>query len=370
MPKPEDELITLASRMEAFAKRGQLPEIQQPLAKLQAAAEKVGEAWSGSLLGYQAYVYYANLKPPPPGAHFSREWGLMDTFSGGTVGDWVELDPQELIAFIKETAGNPDLTAASLLLSEVTAEFETSRMDVLSIVSRRKREDQLLQQQWDRLSKLKIESRAGLLQVWTPTGKFISRDMTAMGQGFWTPPHLSVLVEAIEVKSALQRASELASIARQVARHVARHQRSMTKGNRVFVGHGKSNVWLELRNFLEDRLGLEVDEFNRVQVAGISNKERLIEMLDSAAMAFIVMTGEDEQPDGSFQPRMNAVHEVGLFQGRLGFTRAIILLEEECSEFTNIEGLGQIRFPKRNIGATFENVRQVLEREGILTNVV
>ena len=85
-------------------------------------------------------------------------------------------------------------------------------------------------------------------------------------------------------------------------------------------------------------------------------------------MAFVVMTGEDEQPDGSFQPRMNAVHEVGLFQGRLGFSRAIVLLEEGCTEFSNIEGLGQLRFPKGKIDAVFEQVREVLERENLLGN--
>jgi hypothetical protein len=43
-----------------------------------------------------------------------------------------------------------------------------------------------------------------------------------------------------------------------------------------------------------------------------------------------------------------------------------MLLEEGCSEFSNIHGLGQIRFPKGNIKAAFEEVRQVLEREGVL----
>jgi predicted nucleotide-binding protein len=63
--------------------------------------------------------------------------------------------------------------------------------------------------------------------------------------------------------------------------------------------------------------------------------------------------------------RENVVHEIGLFQGRLGFGRAIILLEEGCEEFSNIQGLGQIRFPKGNIGAKFEDIRAVLEREGL-----
>jgi len=78
------------------------------------------------------------------------------------------------------------------------------------------------------------------------------------------------------------------------------------------------------------------------------------------------MTGEDEQADGKVQARMNVVHEAGLFQGRLGFTRAILLIEDGCEEFSNIEGLGQIRFTKGNISTAFEEIRQVLEREGVV----
>ena len=317
-------------------------------------------------MGYHAYVYYAGLASPPPGAHFSQEWGLMQAFSGGTVGEWVEFDPDEVEVAIKEAAGNPDMTPASSLSAEIAAEFETSRMDVLSVLEPRKAKDQLLQRLWDRLDKLSIKGPAAMLQAWLPNGQFMTRDTTAMGQGLWTPPHLSVLSEVLAVRSALDRTTKLSSIARQAGRHMARHQRPRTSGHRVFVGHGRSQVWLELRNFLKDRLGLEVDEFNRVPVAGVAHTERLIEMLDAAVMAFVVMTGEDEQPDGSFQPRMNAVHEVGLFQGRLGFSRAIVLLEEGCPEFTNIEGLGQLRFPKGKVSAIFEEVRQVLERENVL----
>jgi predicted nucleotide-binding protein len=126
-------------------------------------------------------------------------------------------------------------------------------------------------------------------------------------------------------------------------------------------------IWRELKDFVQDRLHLPWDEFNRVPVAGVTNIARLSEMLDAAAIAFLIMTGEDELADGKLHARMNVVHEAGLFQGRLGFTRAIVLLEEGCEEFTNIEGLGQIRFPKGNIKAAFDEVRRVLEREGITT---
>jgi predicted nucleotide-binding protein len=138
-------------------------------------------------------------------------------------------------------------------------------------------------------------------------------------------------------------------------------------GTTVFIGHGRSPLWRELKDFLRDRLHLAVNEFNSVPAAGMPTTKRLAEMLDAARFAFLIMTAEDEQPDGKQRARENVVHEAGLFQGRLGFKKAIILLEEGCEEFSNIHGLGQIRFPKGNISAKFERMRLVLEREGVIT---
>ena len=89
-------------------------------------------------------------------------------------------------------------------------------------------------------------------------------------------------------------------------------------------------------------------------------------MLDQSAIAFLVMTAEDDQADGKLHARQNVIHEAGLFQGRFGFSKAILMLEEDCEEFSNIQGLGQIRFPAGRISSAFEDVRLVLEREGIL----
>jgi predicted nucleotide-binding protein len=138
------------------------------------------------------------------------------------------------------------------------------------------------------------------------------------------------------------------------------------KGTTICIGHGRSLVWRELKDFLADRLHLTVDEFNSVSTAGISTTERLSEMLDAAAFAFLIMTGEDEQADGKLHARLNVVHEAGLFQGRLGFRKAILLLEDGCEEFSNAHGVGQIRFSNGRISSTFEEIRQVLERERVI----
>lgn len=137
-------------------------------------------------------------------------------------------------------------------------------------------------------------------------------------------------------------------------------------GKRIFIGHGRSPLWRELKDFLWERLGLPWDEFNREATAGYSTTERLQTMLSQAAFALIVMTAEEEHSDAMLHARPNVIHEVGLFQGHLGLTRAIVMLEDGCSEFSNIIGLSQIRFPRGDIAARFEEVRRVLEREALI----
>lgn len=135
---------------------------------------------------------------------------------------------------------------------------------------------------------------------------------------------------------------------------------------KVFIGHGHSPVWRELKDFITERLQLTVDEFDRSPAAGMTITKRLKQMLDSASIALLVMTAEDGQPDGTLRARENVVHEVGLFQGRLGFEKAIIILEKGCEEFSNINGLVHIKFPKGEIKGAFEEIRRVFEREGLL----
>jgi predicted nucleotide-binding protein len=135
----------------------------------------------------------------------------------------------------------------------------------------------------------------------------------------------------------------------------------------VFIGHGRASAWREVKDFVDQRLKLQWEEFNRTPVAGLSAKERLITMLDRASFALLVMTAEDAHADQTVHARANVIHEAGLFQGRLGFERAIILLEDGCEEFTNVVGLCQLRFPKGRVSAIFEDIRAVMEREALLT---
>ena len=229
-----------------------------------------------------------------------------------------------------------------------------------------------MQRQFDAVEKLSVRHPQEIARQFIGGGQVFSRDGTAMTQGFVVASHqsLSALpLAAMELETAIDN---LEKATRLSAAHVARlHERqkpvmTTNKSTTVCIGHGRSPLWRELKDFLVERLHVPVDEFNSIPTAGISTTDRLGEMLDAAAFAFLIMTGEDEQADGKAHARLDVVHEAGLFQGRLGFRKAIILLEEGCEEFSNVHGLGQIRFLKGNISTKFEEIRRVLERERVV----
>lgn len=357
-------------------RRGNDPAISEPLAALELAAETIGKSWSGSNMGYQSRVYYVDFEVPPRGAHFDSEWGLIGQFHG-TTGDWREHQTDAVIALIYNAAGVGDIDNAKEVADWARPVWENARAEVVSVLNA------LLAGSEDPLLRQLLEEAEGVKDLSVPDaeralvghiGTRLISDTTAFSQGFMAAPHQQVIARVIAVRSIFGACASLAAIAERGAAHMerlemsqrSRGQQPMAAGERVFIGHGHSLLWRELKDFVSDRLALRWDEFNRVPVAGFTNIARLSEMLDNARIAFIVLTAEDETTDGTERARQNVVHEAGLFQGRLGFSRAIVLLEEGCEEFSNIAGLGQIRFPHGKINAAFDEVRQVLEREGFV----
>ncbi|QSQ19315.1 nucleotide-binding protein [Pyxidicoccus parkwayensis] len=279
-----------------------------------------------------------------------------------------------MVQEVRKRAGDPDFPALSETSDKAKKVFADCK-ERLQVVF-----DALLSGSQDRpLEELRTELMGleacipfpKLVHDAMPKGMFASRDTRALQEGVQAPPHLQMNFNAIALESPRSSLEEVARIARQARRYL--EMRMNLKGKTVaradgtiFIGHGHSSAWRDLKDFIKDRLELVPDEFNLESAAGLTTAQRLEEMLDSASFAFLVMTAEDEHADNTLHARENVIHEVGLFQGRLGFRRAIVMLEEGCKEFSNIQGLGQIRFPRGNIKAKSEEIRQVLEREGLL----
>jgi predicted nucleotide-binding protein len=253
--------------------------------------------------------------------------------------------------------------------------FRDAHDDAISLLRAelRRVEDEHLRAILEDVLELRALSYDACIRAQLPSGQFASRDSLAINQGIRSAPHQEVIAQVVALRSPFQAADKLALLCHRAARHLARiggevaptgaHART---AKRVVIGHGQSPLWRELKDFIADRLKLAWDEFNRVAVAAVATTDRLQQMVESSTLALLVATAEEEGADRTFGARQNVIHEIGLFQGHLGFSRAIVLLEDGCEEFSNIHGLGQIRFPRGNIAACFEEVRRVLEREGVL----
>lgn len=298
----------------------------------------------------------------------------MGVFSGST-GDWCEYTSDQVKAVIFDLADGATLDEPRTAGDAAREVWQRERSEAISIMTAAGVVDPVIEgliEEAQSISDLSIgAARKALVGS---IGSVMTRDTTALSQGFSAAPHQDVQAEVIAIESVFRACKDLADIADRAAAHLGRVEKArvavgqgaLPRGNRVFIGHGASPAWLELKSFISDRLQLEWDEFNRVPVAGVTNIARLSEMLDEATIAFLICTAEDETSIGEVRARQNVVHEAGLFQGRLGFGRAIVLLEEGCEEFSNIAGLGQIRFPAGSISSAFEEVRKVLEREGMI----
>lgn len=131
----------------------------------------------------------------------------------------------------------------------------------------------------------------------------------------------------------------------------------------IFIGHGHNPQWKNLKDHLHEKHKYNIEAYEIGARAGHVIRDILQDMLSHSSFALLVMTGEDEMQDGTLRARQNVIHEVGLFQGKLGFHRAIVLLEDGTEDFSNLQGIEQIRFSKGNIKETYGDVLAVLHRE-------
>lgn len=131
----------------------------------------------------------------------------------------------------------------------------------------------------------------------------------------------------------------------------------------VFIGHGQSNQWRDLKDHLHEKHKVKVEAYEIGARAGHAIRDILEDMLRKSSFALLVLTAEDETASGEMRARQNVVHELGLFQGKLGFNRAIVLLEEGTEEFSNIHGIHQMRYAKGNIKETYGEVLATIGRE-------
>jgi predicted nucleotide-binding protein len=368
-----DDLVRAARRCERAALAFDAEGVKSTAMRVLDAVADVEKSWSGGWFGYHAFAYIQGFRPKTPRDHF-------DTFSGDSAfnetvgGPWVQYDREHVRSLILHRANVTNLDLIDTVAKEADTVFTEVKAELLPTI------DALLDVQNDTSIKSVREKIASLEDHVSVQDLFDfrarranpqTRDLRAMTGGVQAPPHIELELYVASQFTHKAQLEKLAEHANYLVTYLQKRRKmggksvAKTKG-KIFIGHGRSRIWRDLKDFVHERLGLPWDEFNRESTPGISTKERLETMLDDAMFAFIVMTAEDEHADNTKHARVNVVHEAGLFQGRLGFQRAIVLLEDGCEEFSNIAGLGQIRFPSGDLSSKFDEIRRVLEREKLV----
>jgi predicted nucleotide-binding protein len=367
-----DELRDIAFKLKERAK--DVSEIATAIAAIEKAAQQIGKSFCGSWLGYYSRVYYKDFAAPPCGARFDPEWGLklgqnaVSAMGGisGSIGSWREYSTEAIAEKILDLAGNPllDMEKSKAAFEQ----FKKANSVIRSIMEAQRlvQWDTYLEELLESTQSLSILDANRIASQQITRGEFLCRDQRASAEGLQIPQHIMELARMTVIRNSFSVCDNLSILLEEIALHLERIGDMGNESNKIFIGHGKSIVWRDLKDFLQEKLCLPVEEFNSSSAAGMSIVERLTEMLHVSKFAFLIMTGEDENTGGKMQARLNVIHEIGLFQGRLGFKRAIVLLEDGCEEFSNIHGLTQIRFPKGDIKARSQEIREVLVREGVI----
>lgn len=265
---------------------------------------------------------------------------------------------------------NP-LQELRLHVEALAVAIETNPKFFASIVHYVRRLRQILTEATDDLSQSELQVLAtkieGFYVEWRPTG-----------QGLYIPPRETSDTDStvVEINRLVSR---LALLDESAFRELTRQITTAATGKPppppeavaktcVFVGHGRSKLWARVKVFLEDELGLATITYESEPRTGESIVPILEKMLTQATFAVLILTAEDETSEGHRRARQNVIHEAGLFQGKLGFKKAILLVQHGVESFTNVAGLQHIPFSGESIEQTFYELQRALRRERQLQN--
>lgn len=131
----------------------------------------------------------------------------------------------------------------------------------------------------------------------------------------------------------------------------------------VFLAHGRSTQWLALKEFITSECGLTTVAFNSGTWSGRSVTEALSQYLEQCSFAVCVLTAEDTHGGPQAWARENVIHEVGLFQGRFGESRVVLLVEEGCGFVPQAPPDQVLRYPRGAIESTFWRVRALIRAQ-------
>lgn len=379
-----EDLIALAGQLEKAEEPIRSANANRSLGELEKAIRIAESAWSGSWLGYHARVYHEEMEPLPPGTKFQPQWGLItgEEVDKPSTGKWNKYRREDVVRFIRERAGNPDLgplREASAKAARLHGEARAALAPVLRNWLSKPGNDPILESLAAKVSESITHSEEDFLKKWAPRKPPTSRDQIAVEEGVVAPPHLLVKAEVWAIRHPFMVCGELAKTLRWLVSHATETQKkreekhppaavvppvvAKSDARGIGVGHGKSTLGLRLRDRIAEKFSIPCHGFPQVPLPGLGTMATMLEVLPKTRFAILVLTREDVGNEGELTAQLNVVRLAGLFQGRLGFTRVLLLLEECATLLPGVKDLPLLIFPEGNPLAIWPEVSAILESE-------
>lgn len=139
--------------------------------------------------------------------------------------------------------------------------------------------------------------------------------------------------------------------------------RPSTPGTGVFIAHGVDPQWEAVRRFLEQECRVPVYALAG-DVSGANLDDAMRQHLFRCTFGVCVLATADTLP-GEGRAEQSLVHQAGVLQGRYGFRRVAMLVEQGCATFSNVAGLIRLDFEAGHVESTFWQLERMLRREGV-----
>jgi predicted nucleotide-binding protein len=322
---------------------------------------RVNNAWSGSLWGYQSNVYYKDFQIPPKGAYFSKEWGInnsiieFDEFNmiGGSIGEWKEYRNEEVTNFINEQISDIKLSQIFQDSDKCKKIFEDCKDDIILIINSMGllENDDFLQKLIKELEEIIIPSQEDFLKSKFPKKMtFSTRDRRVDGKIYY-PPHL-ILESFFHEKIAIFTLSNLLYkhtnkiikyLSKKIKRkiHMDRKQTELT--NKIFIVHGHDEALKnEVARYIE-KLGLEAIILDEQASKGRTIIEQIEQHCSDVSFGIVLYTSCDigGKTEEDLQPRarQNVVFEHGYLMGKIGRKNIVALVKDKVEKPSDISGV-------------------------------
>lgn len=129
----------------------------------------------------------------------------------------------------------------------------------------------------------------------------------------------------------------------------------------IFLSHGKSPLWQEVANYIEQKLAHEVVELTDAVNQGRTVIQKLEQDTEECAFAIIVLTSDDDAKAGSPRSREKISHEIGYCQGTFGRENVLVLKQDGVEEFSDLAGIVYVPFVGNDIKSAFSRIQTEIE---------